>query len=722
MEIRTRKIEYEYKGSIKRFNLIECDKQITTICEVIESEDGQQLDIEVVSEGMTYEEICEVFPPDANGRRAGLDFCLLDVMRAVIWEAYRDEGTTLEEGNVRHFWYTHIKFLVEDVLRMGETSSVAGAINTAWANLVDSGLVTYEGMNIVSAKENVRRSFIRDSPFSNLLIAVEKENLFEAFEWIPELFNSTLITAGGQPSRSVSRSYAKQLVEELQEAGVDINQDIYMCTISDLDPAGYYIQESFKNQIEKALEYYGSCASVRIRRLFVRPEQITENILRHKAMKCEDVGASNERARKAEDTKWAYFCEQTNGGLYKTEGGQRYRAKVELDAFPMSVIERNILEELLKIIRATSDESLIMIPEIMRIFAKVGKEVVEEIFEHHKEDWLKPIIEAFLSQADELEAWFNTKTEEEREAERSRWHEIIDPIQERYEEERDESNDTAQDEEDDQQEIIDAYKEEQGHDVRLTEIEAEIAALEQERSDINDDIHTACEEQFSEIEAAWERHNERVSDINERERQELEEPNAEHNENMAEIRARGEYRQSKLDEFKRWQEANFNPVDIELREAVNDALEGELDFRYRDIEADGRTQPHVAKLMTDPSALLEDDESAWEQDTFPVFTEKDCLAKAAGAKSHTVEPHRRGFTPDFLSAMKTILHEAGDGVEVDYPDPPEMDDLMDDLERLKEQVESDIDEGKHQQVEDDEDDTESNDTDWDDDTDEEDNE
>ena len=123
MERNVRKIKYEYKGSSKTLNLIECAHQIATICEVIESDDGQQLDIQVVSEGMNYEQLVEMFPPDANGRRAGLEFCLLDIMTAVIWEAYRDEGTTLEEGNVRHFWYTHMKFLwPERLTRHGRSS------------------------------------------------------------------------------------------------------------------------------------------------------------------------------------------------------------------------------------------------------------------------------------------------------------------------------------------------------------------------------------------------------------------------------------------------------------------------------------------------------------------------------------------------------------------------------------------------------------------------
>lgn len=705
MEIKHTKVRYDYNGVSKGFTLIECDRQITTICEVIENEDGSEFDIKVVSPGMTYAELVELFPPDQNSIKAGMDFCLLQMIRSIIWEAHRDLGTSYEGGNVRHFWYSHLKYVIEDILKLGETSSVAGAINTAWANLVDSGLITYEGMNIVSAKENVRRSFIRDSPFSNMLIAVEKENLFEEFQWIPELFNSTLITAGGQPSRSVSRSYARQLVGELQASGVDVDKDIFMCTISDLDPAGYYIQEAFKNQIEKALEYYGSNAEVHIRRLFVKPEQVSDNLLQHKAMKCEDVGAENERAKKAENTKWAYFCEQTRtaknpaGGLYKIEGGKKYRAKLELDAFPNSFIERNILNELLLIIRDISDESLIMIPEVMRIFFRVGRDVVEQIFKRHKADWLAPIIKEYLSIADEYEHEFEVLSEQERSDENARYDEVADPIKEEYQMERDESEELADEEEAEQQKIIDAYKKEQGHDVRQKEIEEEIKKLEAENTEIEADIEKNCADELKAIEEAWERHEGREEDIDEREEDALEEHDKEHQINLKDIDDREAYRLAKLEELKRWHEANFNPTDIELRNAVNDALSDKMDFRFRDLESDDRTKPHVAKLMTNPEALLEDETSAWEQEDYPVFTETDCLEKAAKGRNPNVEPHRRGFTPDFIDAMAVILHEAGDDVEVEYPEPPELDNLKDgfraDLDKLKETVETDIEEGKH---------------------------
>jgi len=506
----SRPIVYEYGGKTRSFNLVECDEQITTICEVFEQDDCDEFEIRVVSEGMTYAQICEHFPPI---RKGSYDFSLVDIMRAIIFEAFRDEGDGLDGGNVRHFWYTHLKFIVEDILRLGETSSVKGAINTAWQDLIVSGLVTYEGMKIVSAKENVRRSFVRDSPFSNLIIAVEKENLFDTFEWIPELFNSTLITAGGQPSRAVSRSF----VRELRDNCVDLDQTFYMATISDLDPAGYYIQEAFRKQLEKAIEFYGGSGHVVIRRLFVTVNQVSSNLLKHKVMPCEDVGAKSVGAKKSEDTKWDYFCDQTitdsnpDGGLYKVDAGVRRRAKMELDAFPNHIIEKHIIEELLKIIHDTSDESLIMIPEIMRIFALLKDDVRDEIFKNHRDDWLTPIIELFLEKANLLKDEMEVLTDNEESIENDRYVKEIYPIHERFEELRKTEKEVCEIVREEQEEVIDEYKEEHGFDVRLADIEEEIERLEEEATDIDDKIHDDCGEQFEAIECAEEVRDENIS-------------------------------------------------------------------------------------------------------------------------------------------------------------------------------------------------------------------
>lgn len=701
-------IDYTYGGKHKHFDLVRCDRQITTICEVYEVEGQDEFEIDVISEGMDYAEIVANFPPDRNGIRAGKEYCLVDIIRAVIYEAYQEEGSSLEEGNVRNLWYTHLKFLVEEILGLGETPSVKGAINHAWQDLIVSGIVTYEGMNIVSAKENVRKSFVRDSPFSNLIIAVEKENLFDHFKWLPELFNSTLITAGGQPSRAVSRSFIKELMDN----GVDLDQTFYMCVVSDLDPAGYYIQEAFRKQLEKSIEYYGGSGKVKIRRLFVKADQVSPNLLKHQAMPCEDKGAKSVSAKKAEDTKWAWFCEQTKtpanpqGGLYKDEGNGPYRAKLELNSFPNNIIERKIIEELLKIIHATSDESLIMIPEIMRIFEHMKKEVRDEIFERNRESWLVPIIKEFLKKAEELAAGLTGLTAKEERKENERYAEEIAPIEETYEDQREEACDAYQEVETEQSEIIDEYTLDnfpgEFEGTRLDEIEAELRMLYREQELIESIRNEDCEEQYDAIREAEQERDATIEYINEEEEAEIAPHLEEHEEHMEEIGWRGKYRQEKVEEYRRWKEAEFNPVEQELRSNIEEAMQiPELDKRYVDLEDDGRTQPHIAKMMTEPDTLLVDEVSAWEQEEVPVFTEDDLLVKASKAHHKNVEPVRRGFTTDFTGGMKNIIHEHADKVEFEYPEVTELDDIEEEIKKLALQIADGIVNGDHKKDEDD---------------------
>lgn len=239
------------------------DKNIATVIKTEFSGD-EAIEVDVVVEGMTKEELERYFPPLPAHRKQGHTYSLAKIIRSVIYEAFIKEGEEIEEGNVRHFWYTPLKKLITEILGLGENDAVLSAINDSWGQMINSGLVTYEGMNVLGGKENARLSVVRDSPFSNLIIAVEKVDYFHMYQWIPRLFNSTLITAGGQPSRTVARAFIRQL----KDLGVDLNQQFYMCTISDLDPAGYYIQDAFRKQFESAIEYYGGSGSVSIRRLF----------------------------------------------------------------------------------------------------------------------------------------------------------------------------------------------------------------------------------------------------------------------------------------------------------------------------------------------------------------------------------------------------------------------------------------------------------------------
>lgn len=663
---------YEYGDEICKTSLLYFpDNNIATVTET--TDDLGDLDTEISQYGMEREEIIRYFP--SQSANSSLPFNLSKLIRSIIYEAYRKEGIDLEPGNVRNFWYTHLKTTITKVLGLGETDSVLSTINQAWGDMINSGLVTYEGMNVVGGKEASRISVVKDSPFSNLIIAVEKVDYFEYLSWVPKLFNSTLITAGGQPSRAVARAFILQL----KGLGVDLDQDFYMCVASDLDPAGYYIQEAFRKQFEAAITFYGGSGRVIIERLFVRRDQVSQNLLESEAMPCRDK-AKSDKARKAEDTKWEFFCQETGGGLYipvppnwngpiYDQGGvQVVRALLEMNAFPKHIIEKAVLKELLNIITTTNDESKIMIPEIMRIFEAMREESVNEVFDEWKLKLIKPLIDEFLKQTKAWEREIDDKYwEDDRAAEQKRDDEF-EPIDDEYDELIGDQQQEARDR------VPDLYD-------RKEELEDEIAKLEQQLDDVNTDIHTKCEDIFDEIERLEEEREDKKAPFQEQ-----------YNQEIREAEQRQSYREARLQEFREEHATIFNPLEMSLKSDIADALSPEtLEIFFRDIEIMDRFQPHIARLLSDPDQLY-DGTSCFEQPT-PTFTEKELLLKASQRHDENIENVRNAFPPKFTGEMKAFIKEHVRDTTFELSGEVEAQDLTDEIDTAKEQLEDEIDEG-----------------------------
>jgi hypothetical protein len=679
-------IEYEYRGETSRFGLVVCDQQIATICQPIENEEGFYENYTILRQGMSLDEIEENFPPTPLMAKQGKTYSLMDLIRSIIYEEFQNSNGMREPGNVRHFWYTHLKYIMDEVLGIGETESVKTAINRAWADLVVSGLVTYEGLNITSAKENIRHSAIRDSPFSDIIVAVEKEDLFDKFKWIPKLFNCTLIAGGGQPSRAVARSF----ILDLSNNGVDLDQHFFMCVISDLDPDGYYIQEAFKSQLESAIQFYGGSGSIEIRRLFVRKDQISQKLIDFQAMPYGSLNIRKESVRKAEDTKWEWFCSVTDGGVYKAKDGVEQRARLELDAFGSNTIEKSIVRELLDIIHQTNDESMIMIPEIMRVFNELRLDVIKDLAKRHRDAWLQPIIDDYLSQTDALERDLRNETEREVDSENERYQEATAPTREKYSEQRDRVNSKTRDRRDVQEDLIEDYRIEKGFRKTLDYIDEQIEMLERLRSIIDDQTAVEMEDAFNEIDLIEEEGVSATKKIDEMEESEMVPFNEEHRDLLQDLRNRHLYRMRILDLFRQEKTTKFGPLEQEVLRQVSLRMSiEEMRFWYVDLEGDHRTRPHISRLMTDPDALMVDEISAWDQaerGSTPVFAEDDLLQQASERKDEHVGMVRRGFTPAFQEAMVSILQERGE-------------DLGSEIGELHERIKRGIDDGEHNEEE-----------------------
>ena len=642
VEFRT--VTYEYIGKDKTFDLVVIPfKQIATVTRKTPLGDGT-FELEIEKQGMNYDEICHYFPPIPALKKKGYSYNMLALFRSILYEMYKavqDSGIARKEGNVRGVWYSHFIHVTESILGLGETPSVQNAINSAWEDMIVSGLFTYEDLGIISAKENVRESRVRDSPFNNIIVAVEKEDLFGGFRWIPRLFNCTLIAAGGQPSRAVGRAFIRQLLDE----GVDLNQQFEMCTVSDCDPAGYYIQESFRNQLEKAIEYYGGTGKIDIHRMFVRKDQVTSNLLDHDGVPCKDKTAT-EGAAKAEDTKWENFCDMTNGGLYKkppatwdgptydVDGEMKVRAKLELNAFGKDNIEAAIVREILKLIE---DHSKIMIPEIMRILNDLKNEVANDRYKTMEEDEIQPTIDSYLNEIDKLRRDYNYEIYDALETADKEFELQTADITEEFQ------NDT----EEMQDDIADKVRKEMDEYCKL---EDEIKRLLELQQELEDKMFNKVDDELDDISNREDKYDKDMQPY-----EETRDDEKERLQNMMEMYDLESAR------FKNECSTVFGPAKEQLRKEILGAYQ-DIDIRFKDIEQDDDIKPHIARLLQDPDILLDDGISCFKQPT-PTFLDTTSLVKAAKNEEENIGQHRDAFTPEFTDSMETLIETKGNDIQ-----------------------------------------------------------
>lgn len=259
----------------------------------------------VVEYGMTKEEIEQYFPPDPR-HKDKLSFNRTSLIASIIWEERELVGTNRRPGNVRHFWYTNLMYTLMKVL--GDTSITN--INTTYqkvlADLVKYEKFRYSELNLTSNKGELCEALFKDSPYPNVIIACEKESYHDHLKRLASIFQITFISLGGQGSYKVY----EDLVVDFINAGIDINSEFHIFTISDFDPQGYSIQDTAKEHLQRA-----GIRKVTIHRVYLCPEHITRGIVKRHAVPYVWRKKSSQ-GNKAALTLYNKFGERT-GGIYK---------------------------------------------------------------------------------------------------------------------------------------------------------------------------------------------------------------------------------------------------------------------------------------------------------------------------------------------------------------------------------------------------------------------
>jgi len=650
------------------------NRQIGTICETYANSETGMIDTKIIKPGMTREEILQ-FCSKKDGT-LNLEF----LIRSILYEAYIKEGLTgtIDGGNVRHFWYTHLKTIIMRYFGMKENHSVTSAINRAWKWAIDSGAVTYEEMDIYSNKESGRLSVVKDSPFTNIIIAVEKQNFYDKFQWIPRLFNCTLITAGGQPSRAVTRRF----IYELKEDGVDLNQTFHMCIASDLDPSGYYIQETFKYHFDKAIEYYGGTGKVEIHRLFVRKDQVTPELL-----EAQGIAWQPDNSTETRETIWKNFCEKTDGGLYITlpdgwtgdietiDGKPMVRALLEMDAFSTSIIENALVRELLKIIHETNDETKIMIPEVMRVFNEIKNDISQELFERWNRELIEPLKQEFLKDTKKWQEFIDEQLDNDKDEIHKEYTHLI------FEKEKEKEN-----------RVPELYKGKNDLTNKLQELiserNAKIKAIEEEYEKPISDVRGNRDEVQNKIDEKCIDLNNEISDLRDEKDEEYQRIDDEY-----------DFRMGKYNRFNEDNIAVFNPIEQALKFDIEQKLE-QIDYRFRKIENRDEIRDEIGSLCVNTRLFLDENISCFDQPV-PTFKGDKYLEKASHSKDLNIGNVRDSFPHKFLEGMQQIWRSDTIDFDFELSKTVEMKDITDEIKQAMATTEEELPDFINQREDDD---------------------
>ena len=280
---------------------------------------------------MTAEELKEYFGNDIEK----------SVLMRIIIMSEKDHGTVTYERSLRSFWYSAVKptldklGLLEDTDQTEENLTKWDAVLSRYvADLLRRGYLTYSELNIVDnsrQRANPHETYsipdittygyqVTSAPYSNIIIATEKDTVYNIIKDIANLFGCICISSKGQNSLGAMESLIKGMNKHKQE-------EITILTMTDYDPAGYYIANALKKQARDISNALGYNPYIHIERIGIKPEQLDY----------ETVQANKYTPKKANLEKW---FTQTQG-IYGEKKG------LELDALEPKQIRKIFVDRIM---------------------------------------------------------------------------------------------------------------------------------------------------------------------------------------------------------------------------------------------------------------------------------------------------------------------------------------------------------------------------------------
>lgn len=162
----------------------------------------------------------------------------------IVWQTYnwiQEEKIDKLDGNIRSFWYSHIKPVLARFFPL--SNSFYDALTNVLTEFVGGyHLFRYADMGFMDDSGTAKQVGER---LPHIILCAEKQGHWRALQQIGTEAGVTIIALGGQPSLLTTEG----LIAELELKGVDLKQRFYLVTDVDYDPSGNIIVEAFRRQL-----------------------------------------------------------------------------------------------------------------------------------------------------------------------------------------------------------------------------------------------------------------------------------------------------------------------------------------------------------------------------------------------------------------------------------------------------------------------------------------
>jgi hypothetical protein len=413
----------------------------------------------ILERGMTKAEIEAAFPPQLFPGQSGLSFNRTALIATTLWAEWQRVGQRRPQGNIRHFWYTHLMYTLTRVMQDTNIRSIEECFNRVLGQLVRQEGFRYADLNFVSVKSKLCEAIFADSPYPHIILACEKESYHAYLKRLAHVFHITFLSLGGQGSYGVY----EELVFQFMEYGINLDQEFRILVVTDFDPHGFAIQEAAKQHLERA-----GIHRVAIERVYLNPEHITPGIIERFAVPYA-VEKTKASTTKAACSLYNGFGART-GGIYKragqwvqfrrngdgtyhvpqlTTGDEGYELyRVELDNFREDVLIQLLIDALERVI----DGSAYYYAAATRLWRQTIREGAVEaattLIQRAVQEKLRPFLRSLRDIRERLQACWDELTadeetliahvEEDRDVQVESLQEHIDDLQARIDELREE--------------------------------------------------------------------------------------------------------------------------------------------------------------------------------------------------------------------------------------------------------------------------------------------